>query len=136
MSRVPVCVVLIAAAFAVAGCGSAATESASTRSAAATTRTTLPAGSTANATPAISDLSAAERPRVSQFPPVAGRTLQQMIELEKFGAQLGAATGTFTPGTGRYAFALNAPNGKFIYAPTALYIARSITAPAQGPSRT
>ena len=48
-------------------------------------------------------------------------------------AQLGSATGTFTPGTGRFAFALNASTGAFIYAPTALYIARSPKQQAQGP---
>ena len=48
-------------------------------------------------------------------------------------AQLGAATGTFTPGTGRFAFALNTTSGAFVYAPTALYLARSPNSPAQGP---
>ena len=37
------------------------------------------------------------------------------------------------PGTGRFAFALNATNGAFVYAPTALYIARTPHSPAQGP---
>ncbi len=47
--------------------------------------------------------------------------------------QLGAATGTFTPGVRRLAFALNASSGAFVYAPTAVYIATSPGAPARGP---
>jgi hypothetical protein len=47
--------------------------------------------------------------------------------------QLGAATGTFTPGRRRFAFALTDRTGRFAYAPTALYIARSPGAAAQGP---
>ncbi len=38
-------------------------------------------------------------------------------------AQFGAATGSFTPGTRRVAFALNTNSGAFIYAPTVVYIA-------------
>jgi hypothetical protein len=40
-------------------------------------------------------------------------------------ATLGAATGTFTPGIRRFAFALTSRSGAFVYAPTALYIATS-----------
>ncbi len=47
--------------------------------------------------------------------------------------QLGAATGTFTPGHRRFAFALTDTAGRFEYAPTALYIARDPGAPAEGP---
>ncbi len=62
-----------------------------------------------------------------------GRTLEQLNELGKYAGTLGAATGTFTPGKQRYAFAVTASSGEFIYAPTAIYIAASIGAPAQGP---
>ncbi|MEO6859166.1 MAG: hypothetical protein ABI323_11390, partial [Solirubrobacteraceae bacterium] len=51
----------------------------------------------------------------------------------KSSAQFGAATGTFTPGTRRLAFGLNASSGAFIYAPTAVYIAKTSGSPAQGP---
>ena len=47
--------------------------------------------------------------------------------------QLGAATGTFTPGVRRFAFALTTSSGAFVYAPTALYISTSPGAPAKGP---
>lgn len=84
-------------------------------------------------TPAVSELPAAERPRPSQFPPAAGRSLKQLALLVRGTAQLGAATGTFTPGTRRFAFALTDSSQRFIYAPTAVYIATSPGSPAQGP---
>jgi hypothetical protein len=48
-------------------------------------------------------------------------------------AQFGAATGTYTPGTRRLAFALTTSSNQFIYAPTAVYLASSPNGPAQGP---
>jgi hypothetical protein len=53
--------------------------------------------------------------------------------LVKASVQLGAATGSFTPGVRRFAFGLNASSGAFVYAPTALYIATSPGARARGP---
>jgi hypothetical protein len=48
-------------------------------------------------------------------------------------ATLGAANGTFTPGVRRLAFALTDSSQRFIYAPTAIYIAPTANARAQGP---
>ncbi len=48
-------------------------------------------------------------------------------------AQFGGATGTFTPGVRRVAFALNTKTGGFVYAPTAIYVATTPTSPAKGP---
>jgi hypothetical protein len=115
-------------AFAAAGCGSSHSSS-STGSSTGTVSTRT----TAAAPPAVDELTAAERPRASEFPSARGRTLKQLATLVGSSAQLGAATGTFTPGTRRYAFALTASSGAFIYAPTALYIGRSPSSPAQGP---
>jgi len=119
----------VAVAIALAGCGSSAkpTSSASAGSSASASQTTpvLP--------PAVDQLAAAEQPSLAQFPPANGRTLQQLGALVKASAQFGAATGTFTPGTRRVAFALNASSGALIYAPTAVYIASSPTTPAEGP---
>jgi len=70
---------------------------------------------------------------MSQFPAAHGRTLAQLGALVKSSGNLGAATGTFTPGTRRFAFALTSRSGGFIYAPTALYIAASPTSRAVGP---
>jgi hypothetical protein len=67
------------------------------------------------------------------FPAAHGRSLRALAALVGSSAQFGAATGTFTPGTRRLAFGLNASSGAFIYAPTAVYIAKSAGAPARGP---
>ena len=69
----------------------------------------------------------------SGFPSANGRTLQQLANLSKTTDQLGAATGTFTPGNRRFAFALTTSDGGFVYAPTALYIGARANSPAQGP---
>jgi hypothetical protein len=59
--------------------------------------------------------------------------LSQLARLVRSSAQLGAATGTFTPGLRRLAFGLNASTGQFVYAPTAIYIAKTAHSPARGP---
>lgn len=84
-------------------------------------------------TPAVAELPAAERPRPAQFPPAGGRSLQQLGKLVNASVQLGAATGTFTPGTRRFAFALTTNAGRFVYAPTAIYVAATAHSPAKGP---
>ena len=48
-------------------------------------------------------------------------------------AQFGPATGTYTPGVQRVAFALTNSANRFIYAPTAIYVSRGLNSPAQGP---
>jgi hypothetical protein len=83
--------------------------------------------------PAVAELPAAERPGLSQFPPASGRSLQQLGKLVNSSVNLGAATGTFTPGTRRFAFALTTGAGRFVYAPTAIYIAATPSSPAMGP---
>lgn len=119
---------------AVAGCGSSTTSStASTSSAAATTSDAATTQSAPILPPAVAELPAAEHPSTSQFPAADGRSLNQLASLAKSNVQLGAATGTFTPGVRRFAFALTTGSGAFVYAPTAVYIATSSGAPAQGP---
>src|SRR5436190_11914335 len=134
-SRIPT-PVIVAILLGLAGCGSSshsgsASESASESATSTSTTTTGPA--TTGPPPAVSELAPAEHPRPQQFPPAGGRTLQQLAATVRSSAQLGAATGTFTPGVGRFAFALNTSSGAFIYAPTALYIGRTPKSPAQGP---
>jgi hypothetical protein len=119
----------VALAMALAGCGS----SSSTPSANPTAPTSSGTSSALGPPPAIAELPAAEQPTLRQFPPAAGRTLQQLGALVKGTVQLGAATGTFTPGLRRFAFGLNTSSGAFIYAPTAVYIATSPGSPARGP---
>jgi hypothetical protein len=125
----PVLALIAAAALALAGCGSSSKSSSSTSPTAAPASTPTTAG----LPPAVSELGPAQRPAPSQFPKVKGRTLQQLAATVSSSAQLGAATGTFTPGTGRFAFALTASSGAFIYAPTALYIAKTPNSRAVGP---
>jgi hypothetical protein len=121
-----------AAAVIVAGCGSSSPSTTASPPAATSAATTSSAQSSGPA-PAVADLSAALHPRASQFPAVTGKSLKDLGTLAKSSVQLGAATGTFTPGTQRYAFALTTNAGKFVYAPTAVYIASSPGAPAKGP---
>ncbi len=119
---------LAAAALVLAGCGSSAKPSPSAGAHTSTASTT-----TSSVPPAVSELPAAEHPSAGQFPATRGRTLQQLAALAREGVQLGPATSVFTPGTDRFAFALNASSGAFVYAPTAIYIARGPGSPAQGP---
>jgi hypothetical protein len=115
------------AVVAVAGCGGSSGRPHST---AADARRTA---STPTAVAAVSELAAAEHPRADQFPSAGGHSLKQLAHLAGSVAQLGAATGTYTPGVRRLAFALTTSAQRFIYAPTAVYIAASPVAPAQGP---
>jgi hypothetical protein len=134
---------LVAAAVALVGCGSAGSAhssgssgSSASRTSSASSTSTGAAGttsSTAGPPPAIAELAAAEAPRQRQFPVAHGRTLRQLAALASSSAQLGAATGTFVPGTQRLAFGLNTSSGAFIYAPTAVYVARTADSPAKGP---
>jgi hypothetical protein len=83
--------------------------------------------------PAVNRLAAAARPRLGQFPAARGRTLRQLADAVNSTATLGPGTDTYTTGQVRYAFALTDRANRFIYAPTALYVARTPHAPAQGP---
>ncbi len=118
--RFAVITLLLAAAL--TGCGSSKSTSSP-----ATTTTQSHTAAAPVLPPAVNELSAAQQPRRSMFPAVHGRSLQKLATLVKASAQFGSATGTFTPGTRRVAFALNAHTGAFIYAPTAVYIAKSPT---------
>jgi len=116
-------------AAATAGCGSSVVRSTSST---AQTSTSAATASRAPAPPPVG-LAAAEHPRVAHFPATHGRSLQQLGRLARSAVSLGAATGSFTPGQRRFAFALTQSSGGFLYYPTALYIAASPSAPARGP---
>lgn len=127
--------ILLVAAIA-AGCGSSSsskTASQTQATSAATTSQSAQSGASSVPAPAVADLSAALKPRASQFPSAGGKSLKDLGALAKSSVQLGAATGTFTPGTNRFAFALTTNAGKFVYAPTAVYIAANPGSPAKGP---
>lgn len=126
---------MAACAVTISACGGAATKPAQhTQAATTTSSTSVPlASSTPVLPPAVAELAAAERPRADQFPAARGRSLTQLATLAHSVAQLGAATGTFTPGTRRFAFALTNSSQRYVYAPTAIYIGTSPSSPAQGP---
>jgi hypothetical protein len=122
---------VVVAALALGACGSSATHSSSSPSdAAASSGSTTTAAGPA---PAVDELAAAQHPVASQFPSASGKTLRQLANVAASTASLGAANGTFTPGFRRFAFALTNTDNRFIYAPTAVYIAPTPTAPARGP---
>ncbi|HWE58818.1 MAG TPA: hypothetical protein VG228_03910, partial [Solirubrobacteraceae bacterium] len=128
------CVLAPLIALAIVGCGSSSSSSSSSTGSKSQTAATSTTSSTAPVLPpAVNELTAAQRPSASQFPSPRGRSLQQLGQLVKSSAELGAATGTFTPGTRRLAFGLTTSSGAFIYAPTAVYIAKTASSPAQGP---
>jgi hypothetical protein len=118
----------VLAALGLAACGSSTSHSSTTSSTAtqATTASSAPA-------PAVDELAAAEHPVASQFPSASGKTLQQLTKLVSSNAGFGAANGTFTPGLERVAFALTNNQQRFIYAPTAVYIAATPNSPVRGP---
>jgi hypothetical protein len=105
-----------AVALAVVGCGSSGS-------------------SRGNAQPAppSPQVAAAEHPRTTDFPAAGGRSLQQLASTVTSGPQAGLATSVYTPGTNRVAFGVIDAKGSFLYGPTAIYVARSPNAPAQGP---
>ncbi len=115
------------------GCGSSASHTTSSTSTTTQTQASAQTQSSAGPPPAVNELPAATNPKRSQFPATKGRSLQQLAALVKSSAQFGSATPNFTPGTQRLAFALNARSGAFIYAPTAVYLAKSPSSPAKGP---
>jgi hypothetical protein len=117
--------IAVACALALSACGGSAKTTSHP-----TTATKTPARP---ATGLVSDLTAAEQPNATDFPAAGGKSLQQLASLATSQVQFGPATGTYTPGMNRVAFALTSSSNEFVYAPTALYIAKSPSAPAQGP---
>jgi hypothetical protein len=132
---------ILTLALALVGCGSAATHASSTAGAgpppapaAPSSAGTQPVSDQASVTAGpVDELPAAEQPLRRQFPAVAGRTLRQVASVAHRSVQLTAATGMYTPGVNRYAFGLTDSANRFVYAPSAVYIARSPGAPAVGP---
>jgi hypothetical protein len=132
-ARAHVLLAVVAAAAILSACGSSSSSKTASAPAATSTAAASSSAQTGSAAPAVADLSAAVHPRASQFPAANGKSLKDIGTLAKSSVELGAATGTFTPGTQRYAFALTTNAGKFVYAPTAIYLASSPGAPAKGP---
>jgi len=121
---------LAVCAVGLAGCGgSAPTHLARAGAPGSSTSSTSTSGSPA----AVAHLAAAEHPELAEFPSVSGRSLRQLALTIGGTAHLGAGTQTYTPGVQRFAFALTSHSNRYIYAPTAVYIASSLSATARGP---
>ncbi len=89
--------------------------------------------SAATAAPVPPDVKAAETVSLGSFPKPAGRSLQEIANTLQPGPQVGLASSVFTPGVNRLAFGMIGSDGGFLYAPSAVYIARTPTDPAEGP---
>jgi hypothetical protein len=126
---------VLAAAFLLGGCGSSSSSTSSSPASAGSSATATSSAQTSAAepAPAIAELGPSQHPRASQFPSARGKSLKELGTLARSSVQLGAATGTFTPGLERFAFALTTNAGAFVYAPTVIYVASSPDARAKGP---
>jgi hypothetical protein len=122
-----------AAGLLIAGCGSSSNGSSSSTTSTSSKAAAASRAKANSAQTAVAHLSAAEHPSAGDFPSAHGRTLEQLGAMVKSTAQFGGATGTYTPGERRVAFALNTKTGGFVYAPTAIYVSKTPKSPAQGP---
>jgi hypothetical protein len=73
------------------------------------------------------DVSAAD------FPDPAGKTLQELADTTQGGPQAALAGSVFEPGMNRLAFGVLDAQNRFVYGKTAVYVARSPAARAEGP---
>jgi hypothetical protein len=110
-----------AAVVALAGCGGGGEEGGGARS------------PNARAAPASPEIVPAQQPRRAAFPAPDGRTLRQLAAALAPGPQVALATSVHAPGRARVAFGLIEPDNRFLYAPTAVYVAARPDAPARGP---
>jgi hypothetical protein len=75
----------------------------------------------------------AEHATAADFPKSAGRSLEEVASALTPIPKAGLATSVFTPGQDRIAFGVLDSSNRFIYGKTAVYIARTPSAPAEGP---
>jgi hypothetical protein len=76
----------------------------------------------------------ASEPTAAEFPPANGATLQELADKMAAGPQLALATSVFTtPGDSRIAFGMINADGTPVYGPTAVYVAPTPGARAEGP---
>jgi hypothetical protein len=87
----------------------------------------------ATSAPVSPAVAAAEHPTVADFPRADGRTLQQLADTLTPGPQVGLATSVYTQGMNRLAFGMIDAKGGYLYDRTAIYVATSPNARAQGP---
>jgi hypothetical protein len=76
----------------------------------------------------------ASDPTAAEFPAANGATLQELASKMAAGPQLALASSVFTtPGDSRMAFGMIASDGTPVYGPTAVYVAPTPDAKAEGP---
>jgi hypothetical protein len=75
----------------------------------------------------------AAAPAKTEFPPAAGKTLQELSQTMSAGPTLAMASSQFDTGHNRIAFGVIGRDGRPVYGPTALYVAANPGAPAEGP---
>src|SRR5829696_1683220 len=120
MRRLPLMMAVIAAVFALAGCGGSSDDGDSARNA-------------PESGGLREKVRAAGAPAAADFPAVEGRSLQQVADSMQGGPEVGLAGQTFTTGENRLAFGVIDAQGSFVYGKTAVYVAPTPDAKAQGP---
>lgn len=75
----------------------------------------------------------ATNPVADNFPAADSKSLAQIAKEAKSGLTLAPGTQVYTPGENRLAFGLLDADNAIVYAPTAVYVGKSPSAPAQGP---
>ncbi len=76
---------------------------------------------------------AAADPSLDDFPKTRGRTLEQVANEVRPGLRFAPAGASYVPGENRVGFGLLGNDNEFVYAPTAVYVARTPQSPASGP---
>src|SRR5215210_7154165 len=121
MRRLPLMMAVIAAVFALAGCGAGSSGDGDS------TRNVPDSGGLRE------KVRAAGAPAAAEFPAVEGRSLQELADSMQGGPEVGLAGQTFTTGENRLAFGVIDAQGSFVYGKTAVYLAPTPAAQAQGP---
>lgn len=118
-------VAVLAAALLAAGCGSSGSTSSGS----------APAPKGPSSAKLRAELDKATAVTATSFAPAGGRSLRQVADaIDGTGPQVAFATATIVSGPNqRLAFGVVDPKTGFVYAPTALYLARSEQAKAMGP---
>jgi hypothetical protein len=120
MRRLPLIMAVIAAVFALAGCGGSSGDEDSARN--------VPESDGLR-----EKVQQAAAPAEAEFPAVQGRSLQQVADSMQGGPEVGLAGQTYTTGENRLAFGVIDPQGSFLYGKTAVYVAPTPDAKARGP---
>jgi len=93
-----------------------------------------PASQQGAAKQARSQLNGADKPTAADFPAAQGKSLQEVADqFAPSDGQAGLASSVFTPGKNRLAFGVIDAQQKFVYGPSAIYLAQKPEDQAIGP---